>query len=145
MTFDEKQKAEALESFSSVMALYQTLRGNPSALRVRRVATKGGEVVAEAIDFLIDIELKAGRVLSYPDYFQWLRLADTENYTLVPEENKVAMGRTWKEYGLTEEGAYRMLYFREKNNQMRGYLMKGKLNGDGFTETGTDTETTGTT
>jgi len=134
MTFDEKQKAEALESFSSVMALYQALRGNPSALRVRRVATKGGEVVAEAIDFLIDIELKAGRVLSYPDYFQWLRLADTENYTLVPEENKVAMGRTWKEYGLTEEGAYRMLYFREKNNQMRGYLMKGKLNGDGFTE-----------
>ena len=118
MTFDEKQKAEALESFSSVMALYQVLRGNPSALRVRRVATKGGEVVAEAIDFLIDIELKAGRVLSYPDYFQWLRLADTENYTLVPEENKVAMGRTWKEYGLTEEGAYRML-FREKNNQMR--------------------------
>ena len=133
MTFDEKQKAEALESFSSVMALYQALRGNPSALRVRRVATKGGEVVAEAIDFLIDIELKAGRVLSYPDYFQWLRLADTENYTLVPEENKVAMGRTWKEYGLTEEGAYRMLYFREKNNQMR-YLMKGKLNGDGFPE-----------
>ncbi|MGA3200775.1 MAG: hypothetical protein ABSD89_15435 [Halobacteriota archaeon] len=145
MTFDEKQKAEALESFSSVMALYQTLRGNPSALRVRRVATKGGEVVAEAIDFLIDIELKAGRVLSYPDYFQWLRLADTENYTLVPEENKVAMGRTWKEYGLTEEGAYRMLYFREKNNQMRGYLMKGRLNGDGFPETGTDTEATGTT
>ena len=143
MTFDEKQKAEALESFSSVMALYQVLRGNPSALRVRRVATKGGEVVAEAIDFLIDIELKAGRVLSYPDYFQWLRLADTENYTLVPEENKVAMGRTWKEYGLTEEGAYRMLYFREKNNQMRGYLMKGKLNGDGFPETGTDTEATG--
>ena len=143
MTFDEKQKAEALESFSSVMALYQALRGNPSALRVRRVATKGGEVVAEAIDFLIDIELKAGRVLSYPDYFQWLRLADTENYTLVPEENKVALGRTWKEYGLTEEGAYRMLYFREKNNQMRGYLMKGKLNGDGFPETGTDTEATG--
>jgi hypothetical protein len=39
----------------------------------------------------------------------------------VPEENKVAMGRTWKEYGLTEEGAYRMLYFREKNNQMRNF------------------------
>ena len=73
------------------------------------------------IDYLLDVELKAGRVLSYPDYFQWLRLADTENYTLVPEENKVAMGRTWKEYGLTEEGAYRMLYFREKNNQMRNF------------------------
>ena len=143
MTFDEKQKAEALESFSSVMALYQTLRGNPSALRVRRVATKGGEVVAEAIDFLIDVEVKAGRTLSYPDYFQWLRLADTENYTLVPEENQVMLGMTWKEYGLTEEGAYRMLYFREKNNQMRGYFMKGKLNGDGFTETGTDTEAPG--
>jgi hypothetical protein len=134
MTFDEKQKAEALESFSSVMALYQTLRGNPSALRVKRAVAKGGEIEALGIDYLLDVELKAGRVLSYPDYFQWLRLADTENYTLVPEENKVAMGRTWKEYGLTEEGAYRMLYFREKNNQMRGYLMKGKLNGDGFTE-----------
>jgi hypothetical protein len=143
MTFDEKQKAEALESFSSVMALYQVLRGNPSALRVRRAVAKGGEIEALGIDYLLDVELKAGRVLSYPDYFQWLRLADTENYTLVPEENKVAMGRTWKEYGLTEEGAYRMLYFREKNNQMRGYLMKGKLNGDGFTETGTDTEATG--
>jgi hypothetical protein len=134
MTFDEKQKAEALESFSSVMALYQVLRGNPSALRVRRAVAKGGEIEALGIDYLLDVELKAGRVLSYPDYFQWLRLADTENYTLVPEENKVAMGRTWKEYGLTEEGAYRMLYFREKNNQMRGYLMKGKLNGDGFPE-----------
>ena len=134
MTFDEKQKAEALESFSNVMSLYQTLRGNPSALRVRRAVAKGGEIEALGIDYLLDVELKAGRVLSYPDYFQWLRLADTENYTLVPEENKVAMGRTWKEYGLTEEGAYRMLYFREKNNQMRGYLMKGKLNGDGFPE-----------
>jgi hypothetical protein len=101
---------------------------------VRRAVAKGGEIEALGIDYLLDVELKAGRVLSYPDYFQWLRLADTENYTLVPEENKVAMGRTWKEYGLTEEGAYRMLYFREKNNQMRGYLMKGKLNGDGFTE-----------
>ena len=134
MTFDEKQKAEALESFSSVMALYQDLRGNPSALRVRRAVAKGGEIEALGIDYLLYVELKAGRVLSYPDYFQWLRLADTENYALVPEENKVAMGRTWKEYGLTEEGAYRMLYFREKNNQMRGYLMKGKLNGDGFPE-----------
>ena len=134
MTFDEKQKAEALESFSSVMALYQVLRGNPSALRVRRAVAKGGGIEALGIDYLLDVELKAGRVLSYPDYFQWLRLADTENYTLVPEENKVALGRTWKEYGLTEEGAYRMLYFREKNNQMRGYLMKGKLNGDGFPE-----------
>jgi hypothetical protein len=28
---------------------------------------------------------------------------------------------------------------------MRGYMMKGKINGDGFTETGTDTEATGTT
>jgi hypothetical protein len=137
MTFDEKQKAEALESFSSVMALYQALRGNPSALRVRRVATKGGEVVAEAIDFLIDIELKAGRVLSYSDYFQWLRLADTENYNLVPEENQIALGRIWIEYGMGVEGAYRMLYFKEKNAQYRSY-MKGKLNGDGFPEATAD-------
>ena len=89
MTFDEKQKAEALESFSSVMALYQALRGNPSALRVRRAVAKGGEIEALGIDYLLDVELKAGRVLSYPDYFQWLRLADTENYTLVPEENRL--------------------------------------------------------
>ena len=137
MTFDEKQKVEALESYSSVMALYNLLRGNPSAIKVKRAVARGGEVIAEAIDFLIDTELKAGRVLNSPDYMQWLRLADTENYNLVPDENKFSLGRVWKEYGLTEEGAYRMLYFKEKNAQYRSY-MKGKLNGDGFPEAAAD-------
>ena len=94
MTFDEKQKVEALESYSSVMALYNLLRGNPSAIKVKRAIARGGEVIAEALDFLIDTELKAGRVLNSPDYMQWLRLADTENYNLVPEENQIALGRT---------------------------------------------------
>jgi hypothetical protein len=137
MTFDEKQKAEALESYSSVMALYNLLRGNPSAIKVKRAVARGDEVIAEAIDFLIDVELKAGRVLNGPDYMQWLRLADSENYNLVPEENQIALGRIWIEYGMGVEGAYRMLYFKEKNAQYRS-AMKGKINGDGFPEATAD-------
>jgi hypothetical protein len=134
MTFDEKQKAEALGAYSSVIALYQVLRGNPSTIRVKRAIARGGEVTAEALDFLIDVELKAGRVLNGPDYMQWIRLADTENYNLVPEENQEVLGEQWKAYGLTEEGAYHTLY--AKNKLVR--VTKGKLNGDGFAEPATD-------
>jgi hypothetical protein len=135
MTFDEKQKAEALGAYSSVMALYQVLRGNPSAIKVKRAIARGGEIEALGIDFLIDVEVKAVNTLSTPDYMQWIRLADTENYNLVPEENQIALGRIWIEYGMGAEGAYHMLY--EKNKQGHSYT-KGKLNGDGFAEPATD-------
>jgi hypothetical protein len=126
------QKQTPTETYDAVLALYIVLRGTPGALKVRRAQWRQDEVAPEALDFCIDVELKSKRTAGLY-YGMWHRLANAEHPELLPPWLKEELGHTYAEYGLSEEGAYRKLFFKVKNDQMRGVL-RGALNGTGDTE-----------
>jgi hypothetical protein len=103
--------------FLNVSALYSILKGTPQQ-GVRRAELKQGEVIAEAIDFLADVEVKAKRVLSLPYYHLYLTLAREGNYDVFPVDSQCALGETFYRNDLNYDGAYRVLYYRAKNNQL---------------------------
>lgn len=122
-TLSEQQKHRWLEEYACVQALYQVLNEGRDSLRVKRAEYHGDETLAAPLDFLLDVEIKAKCTLSEVYYFMFLR-----NPELIPEHLKKELGRVYVEYGLGPEGAYRTLFFRARNDQIRSY-MKGVYNG----------------
>ena len=104
--------------FLNVSALYSVLKGTPQQ-GVRRAELKQGEVTAEAIDFMADVEIKAKRVLAPLYYEVYLILAGKGNYDLVDTITQCALGEAFYRSDLNYDGAYRVLYYRAKNNQLQ--------------------------
>jgi len=142
-TFSEKQKREGLEEYHSVAALYQVLNENRAALRVRQNMYHGEELQPLEIDFLLDVELKAKRVLPLDLLHMFSSLVANSTPELLPETARVLLGQTWKEYGLGVEGSYRVLYFKAKNAQVRSFLEESYNGMFGATDTDTTRTATG--
>jgi hypothetical protein len=104
--------------FLNVSALYSVLKGTPQQ-GVRRAELKQGVVTAEAIDFMADVEIKAKRALTPPYYFAYLRMLLTGDYTLLPIDLQCALGEVFLRSDLNYDGAYRVLYYRAKNNLLQ--------------------------
>lgn len=155
------QERDCLDEFNCVAALYQTLAESRSSLKLTlgrvhvmpsvcgldsasekaKIKLTAHRAEAQELpgDFLCDVEIKTKRLLPKVFYDMFIRLGVAGTLDVLPEHIKLSLGKTWKYWGLTEEGAYHTLY--AKNKLVR--IMKGKINGDGFPEAGTDTETTG--
>ena len=136
MTINEvAKKSDLLETFNSVVALYSLLKANMTSLRVKQAVYRADEVEAQPIDFVIDVELKVKRLVGQRFYDIFLRAVFNENTEILSETLREALGRTFTEYSLGPEGAYRRLYYSVKNDQVRSYL-KGANNGTGIFRAG---------
>jgi hypothetical protein len=105
--------------YEEVMALYAAIKDTPGAIRVRRAEMRQGEVKAEPIDFIIDVELKAEAALHENPIglAGWAYLLDNpEEYSLLHIGVKEVLGRTFEGARLGVDGDYRKLYFRVKNH-----------------------------
>jgi hypothetical protein len=97
--------------FEDVRALYLVVREaqEERGLPLRRAAIRSnGEVAAEAIDFLCDVELKAKRVLP-PVEFDMLQLG-----LEITSGSKSALGEVFLKCKLGVSGDYKSLYFHTK-------------------------------
>jgi hypothetical protein len=130
-----KLKQSWMEAFNNVTALYSILKANTQALRPKQVLYRADEAETLPIDFVIDVEVKAKRLLGESIYLVFLRAVFNENLEILPEYTREALGRQWLSYGLGPEGAYRKLFFAVKNEQIRSYLKEqnGNGNSDGNT------------
>ena len=118
-----KWKAHPEEVFSEVVALYSTLLNGRGSLKVRRAKiSTSGEVQCEPLDYLWDVEIKARDTLDPVNYAMFLRLSYQEQPELLPAHVKEQLGEAFDANGLGIGGAYRSLYFRVKNAQMREAL-----------------------
>ena len=108
-----------MDEFNSVVALYAILKSNSSALRVKQAVYRQGEVAAESLDFVIDVEVKTKRAIGQQFYDLFLRAVYNENVEILPEYLREALGKAWREWSLGIEGAYKTLYFNAKQSQMR--------------------------
>lgn len=100
-----------LRVFENVRALYLVVKTaqDEHGLPLRRAAMRSnGEVAAESIDFLCDVELKAKRVL-FPIEFDMFR----EGMEL-PLTAKIALGEVFQRCKLGVGGDYKSLYFHVK-------------------------------
>jgi len=119
MTDTRKEERMKLEMvYDNVMALYAALKDG--RLDVRRAEFKHGEVAAEPVDFLADVEIKARRHLTITEYILWsVVLTNPEQYKFVPEKIRQTMGRVFQQNRLDLAGDYKKLYFKVKNQQLR--------------------------
>lgn len=123
MTIREAElKRSWMEAFNNVVSLYSILKANSTALRVKQAVYRADEVESQPIDFVIDVEIKAKRLLGEPIYNVFLRAVFNEELEILPEYTREALGRNWISYGLGPEGAYRKLYFTVKNAQTRSFM-----------------------
>lgn len=118
---DLKWQHELLEYedvFSNVMALYCVLKNENRPQSIRRAELKQGEVTAEPIDFIADVEVKAKRILTPDQYRRLMSLTSQDRYNEVPPKYKQALGVLFLRSAMNYDGDYRVLYFRAKNNQL---------------------------
>ena len=118
---DLKHEHELLgyeDAYSNVMALYCVLKNEGRPLSIRRAELRQGEVTAEAIDFIADVEVKAKRILTVAQYQRFMRLAAQDRYNEVPPKYRQALGVLFLRSAMNYDGDYRVLYFRAKNNQL---------------------------
>jgi hypothetical protein len=119
-SFDEKKEAQAFEDiFSNVFALYYALKSESRPQSIRRAELKQGEVTAEAIDFIADVELKSKRVVAPQQYRRLMSLVALDRYNDVPAMYRQALGSMFLRNDLNYDGAYRVLYYRAKNNRLQ--------------------------
>ena len=122
MTEQENELSHEDNVYMEVMALYAAIKDTPGSIKVRRAEMRQGEVQAEPIDFIIDVELKAKRALLEdpdPEYalVEWERvLADPLQYPFVPVVIREELGTAFEQNRLGVDGDYRMLYFKVKNH-----------------------------
>lgn len=123
------------ETFKDVVALYSALAENRRNLRVRQVEiNSNGEVTAEPLDFMLDCESKAKRVLAPGQYVMFRMFAENGFANRLPAEIQIALGTKWYEDEMGIEGPYRTLYFRVKNRADREQIISeanSGLIGDG--------------
>src|ERR1035437_8174655 len=98
------QKRDYLEEFNCVTALYSILKANSLSLRVKQTVYRADEVAAEPLDFIIDVEVKVTRAVGQMFYDIFLRAVYNENLEILSETLRVALGRTFFEYGLGPSG-----------------------------------------
>ena len=127
-SFDTESVSPADRTFGEVMALYSAIKDTPGILRVQRAEMRQGEVKSLPIDFIIDVELKAKRVIlnQYDPYNpthilnEWYKLLDKpDQYPQMPLALREEFGREFDLNGLGVDGDYRMLYWRIKNNYQK--------------------------
>lgn len=97
--------------FKDVQALYLVVKTcqDEQGLPIRRAQLKStGEIAAEAIDFLCDVELKAKRVLSPIEFIMFQYEID-----LLPEVQS-ELGRVFYKCRLGVTGDYKSLYFQTR-------------------------------
>jgi|SRR5579885_1288398 hypothetical protein len=100
-----------LHVYNNVTALYISIRESQQyrGLPIKRAALRGnGEVPAEAVDFLCDVELKAKRVLSRPLFELYTQ------GTELPLSYKNKLGEVFAKYRLSISGDYKTLYFQTR-------------------------------
>ena len=117
MTDTQRDARRRLEMiYDNTMALYAALKD--TSFDLRRAEFKHGEVAAEPVDFIADIELKAHRYLSPSEYTLWaVAMIDPEQFRYVPERIKQSLGRIFQQNRLDMTGDYKRLYFKVKNQQ----------------------------
>ncbi len=120
-SFQEKNEMITFEDvYSNVMALYCFLQGNPKPQAIRRAKlNQSGEVDAESVDFLSDVEIKAKRVLSPTQYRLFLKFAAEEKPESVPQILRQSLGLMFLRSNLNFDGHYRVLYYRAKNDRLQ--------------------------
>ncbi len=127
-SFDSEQVTPANRVFLEVMALFAAIKDTPGVLKVRRAEMRQGEVRSEPIDFCIDVELKAKRAImaQFDPYNptrifnEWFKVLDNpENYLTLPMDIREVIGREFELCGLGVDGAYKLLYWRVKNNYQK--------------------------
>ena len=121
-THELQQRERNIENFNSVVALYSVLKSNSASLRVKQVAYRADEAECLPVDYILDVEIKAKRLLGEPIYNVFLRAVLNEELEILPEYTREALGREWIGYNLGPEGAYRKLYFVVKNAQTRSFM-----------------------
>ena len=123
MTTNEQEKWKRdRENFNNVVALYTALKHDTSSLRIKQAIYRADEVQAQPLDFVLDIEIKAKRLLGQTIYDLFLRSVFNDNLELMPEYMRETLGREWISYGLGPDGTYRRLYYTVKNEQVRSFL-----------------------
>ena len=117
---DKNILTEYEDVFQNVMALYSALKKESRPRSLRRAELKQGEVTAEAIDFLADVEIKVKRLhpMMYPTI---LFCAVEDQYEDIPKYLQQSLGSLFMNSGLNYDGDYRVLYFRAKNNHLQDY------------------------
>ena len=105
--------------FSNVMALYSVLKNGSRPQSIRRAELKQGEVIAEPIDFISDVEIKTKRLLNSTQYRLLMKFVADDKYDSVPKTIKQQLGLLFLRSDMNYDGAYRILYFRAKNNQLQ--------------------------
>jgi hypothetical protein len=103
----DESKTRALARCENVLSLYRHYRG--LNLRVRRAEMRGGEVRADELDMVCDVDLAAKRALSQVEYLLFIRLSIT-NPKMLSEAVRVKLGEAFKH--LDETGDYRELFWR---------------------------------
>lgn len=119
---DLKHEHELLgyeDVFSNVMALYYALKGESQPRGIRRaILNQSGEVDAEPIDFIADVEKKAKRILNPVQYRLLMKFVAEEKYTQVPRTIRQQLGVLFLRSNMDFDGDYRVLYFRARNNRL---------------------------
>ena len=106
------------DTFLNVMTLYAVLKAQPS-LSIHRAELRQGEVTAEGIDFLADVEIKAKRILTPPEFRRLMEAVDQDTLGSVPTHVQQQLGLIFLRSKLNYDGDYRVLYFRAKNDRLQ--------------------------
>src|SRR5271166_5967119 len=118
------------DTFNNVLALYIALIENRNNMRVKQVEKNAnGEVPADPLDFMCDVEKRARTALAPKDYTLFLAFSANNAVHLIPDNVKLGLGKTWYENSLDISGSYRSLYFRVKNQMERDNL-RARINGN---------------
>ena len=128
-TYVASQRERDMDIFNSTVALYTALKHDTSSLRIKQAIYRADEVQAQPLDFVLDIEIKAKRLLGQTIYDLFLRSVFNDNLELMPEYMRETLGREWISYGLGPDGTYRRLYYTVKNEQVRSFLKERDNNG----------------
>jgi hypothetical protein len=104
------------EVFANVLALYYSLKSNPS-LSLKNV---------DATDFLCDVEIKARRTLTPLQYQMFLRMAEDGSYDALPTNFKQELGKVFLKNNLGVGGHYRVLYFKAKNQRLHESIVQDR-------------------
>jgi hypothetical protein len=95
-----------LRSFAVIASLYQHFRAQDRLpARNHYGRTPPGE-----LDFVIDVECIAKRILTQSDYTEFLRVRLSDQLWLLPKRTRFVLGAAWERAGLGTTGDYRSLY-----------------------------------
>ena len=118
MNKEELEDFTFRDVFLNVMALYGVLKAHP-VRTVKRAELRQGEVAAESVDFLSDVEIKAKRILSPAQYSLLMSHVAEERIDSVPKDVQEQLGLMFLRSKLNYDGDYRVLYYKAKNNRLQ--------------------------